>query len=209
MTGVFAGKPVIGIAGGIGSGKSFVADLFAELGCLVIRSDEQVGEVYRDPAVKQILRGWWGDAVLKHDGDVDRRLIAAKIFKDPQERRRLEQLVHPLVNQVREKVMAAAAHDPKVVAYVWDTPLLFETGLNRQCDVVVFVESSNEQRLQRVREHRGWDAAELARREISQWPLDRKRQISDYVVSNTADAGFAREQVRDVLSRILNQSSPR
>ena len=81
--------------------------------------------------------------------------------------------------------------------------LLFEVDLHRQCDVVVFVDSPNELRLQRVREKRGWDAAELARREISQWPLDSKREISDYVVSNTADAGFARSQVKQVLSRIM------
>jgi dephospho-CoA kinase len=203
---VFAGKPVIGIAGGIGSGKSFAASMFGELGCLVINSDVQVTEAYRDPEVMQALRSWWGDAAIRPDGQVDRRVVAGKIFKDGLERQRLEALIHPKVNEARRRAMEAAAGDAGVVAFVWDTPLLFETSLDKECDAVVFVDAPNEARLKRVRESRGWDAGELARREISQWPLDRKREISHYVIGNTADAGHARGQVRDVLSRILTQS---
>jgi dephospho-CoA kinase len=201
---VFAGKPVIGIAGGIGSGKSFVASLFGGLGCLVISSDQQVSEVYRDPEVRQILRDWWGEDVLTESREINRRLIASKVFHDSAERRRLEELLHPRVAQLRERIMdAAIAQNPQLSAYVWDTPLLFESGLHRACDAVVFVEAPWEQRLARVRETRDWDPAELARRENSQWPLDRKKDLADYVIDNTADAGFARGQVEDVLSRIL------
>ena len=204
MTRVYGGKPVIGIAGGIGSGKSFVARLFGEEGCLVIDSDQQVSEAYRDEEVRQTLRQWWGEQALRPDGRIDRRFIGARVFNNSHERRRLEELIHPRVNAARQRLMEQAAKDPLVKAFIWDTPLLFETGLNRQCDAAVFVEAPLEDRLQRVK-GRGWDAAELARREKSQWPLDRKREISDYVIRNTADADFARDQVRDVLSRILVQ----
>jgi dephospho-CoA kinase len=98
---------------------------------------------------------------------------------------------------------AAAADEPGVVAFVWDTPLLFETALHEECDAVVFVDAPLETRLARVTQTRNWDAAELARRENSQWGLDRKRDFADYVISNTAGADFARGQVQDVLSRIL------
>jgi dephospho-CoA kinase len=206
---VYAHKPVIGIAGGIGSGKSFVAKLFGDEGCLVISSDDQVTDAYRDPAVRQTLRDWWGDEVLRPDGEINRRLIGAKVFADPAERSRLEQLLHPRVNAARERAMSAAAADPHVRAFIWDTPLLFETSLNHLCDAVVFVDAPPEQRLARVQENRRWDEAELARRENSQWGLDTKREISDYVITNTADAGFARSQVRDVLSRILATSRER
>jgi dephospho-CoA kinase len=204
MTVVHSGKPVIGIAGGIGSGKSFVAKLFGQEGCLVIDSDQQVSDAYRDEEVRRTLRQWWGEQALRPDGQINRRFIGARVFNDPQERRRLEELIHPRVNAARQRLMEQAAKDPSVKAFIWDTPLLFETGLNRQCDAIVFIEAPLADRLQRVKE-RGWDGAELARREKSQWPLDRKREISDYVIRNTADAGFARDQVRDVLSRILGQ----
>ena len=200
---MFAGKPIIGIAGGIGSGKSFVASLFGELGCLVISSDKQVAAAYRSDDIKQTLRQWWGDQVIKPDGEVDKRFIAAKVFNSPGERRRLEGLIHPRVHEMRRREMEAAADDPSAKAFIWDTPLLFETGLNKECDAVVFVDAPLPLRLERVRQKRAWDEAELLRREKSQHPLDRKREISDYVVSNTADAAFARRQVQDVLSRIL------
>ena len=199
-------KPIIGIAGGIGSGKSFVAQLFGELGCLVISSDDQVREAYRDSTVIATLRRWWGDEVLTPVGEVNKRVIAAKVFGQPVERERLEKLLHPMVNRARERLMEAAATDPKVPAYVWDTPLLFETGLNAKCDTVVFVDAPQALRLARVTASRGWDAGELARRENSQMPLDTKRKLSQYVVENTADADAVRGQVRAVLSRILERS---
>jgi dephospho-CoA kinase len=203
---MFAGKPIIGIAGGIGSGKSFVARLFAEAGCVVIDSDEQIRQAYRDPKVRQVLQQWWGPQVLRPDGEIDKALIARKVFGNPQERSRLEGLLHPMVAQARQKEMDASAGNAQVLAFVWDTPLLFESGLNKNCDAVVFVDAPEAVRLQRIAA-RGWDQAQLKSREKSQMPLDKKREISDYVISNTAGADQVRVQVRDVLSRILAAAS--
>ena len=207
--GVFAGRPVIGIAGGIGSGKSFIARLFGEIRCAVVDSDAQVKAAYRDPAVIETIRRRWGDAMFLADGEINRPAVAKKVFSDEAERRWLEGLIHPWVAEARRREMSAAAEDPQVVAYVWDTPLLFEAGLNGECDAVVFVDAPWEQRLARVRQGRGWDEAELLRRQKSQWPLDKKQRISDYVLTNTADADDARGQVREVLSRILARTSKR
>ena len=73
---MFHGKPIIGIAGGIGGGKSFVAKLFGELGCLVIHSDDVVRAVYRDEIVKHTLRHWWGKLIFEPNGDIDRSVVA-------------------------------------------------------------------------------------------------------------------------------------
>jgi dephospho-CoA kinase len=201
---VFHNKPVIGIAGGIGSGKTFVARLFGELGCFVIHSDDQVRDAYNDAAIQDTIRAWWGDSVFRADNTINRSAIAARIFGDQVERQRLEHLLHPWVNEARKRAMSAAADDPQVLAFIWDTPLLYETGLNRQCDAVVFVQTSDDARLERLKSTRGWDAAEMNRREKSQWPLDKKREIADYVLVNTADADDdVRSQVREILSRIL------
>jgi dephospho-CoA kinase len=199
---LYAGKPIIGLAGGIGSGKSTIADLFGELGCLVIHSDQQVKLAYADPRVRSILKQWWGDSVFTPSGEVDRKAVASRIFADESERHRLEELLHPLVGRQRHELMERAANDAQVPAYVWDAPLLFETGLHKQCDTVVFVQAPLSQRSARVAANRGWDEAELARREKLQWPLDSKREISEYVIDNTADADYARGQVKEVLSRI-------
>jgi dephospho-CoA kinase len=211
---MYAGKPIIGLVGGIGSGKSFVARIFGELGCLVVDSDAQVTQAYRDPAVVEAIRGWWGDQVLHPDGSINRSAIAARVFADPSEKRRLESLLHPMVHAAREVQMRAAADDPQVVAYIWDTPLLLEAGLGPQCDAIVFVDVPLECRLRRVGSRSGWDEAELLQREKSQMALDSKRALADHVITNAADAGSGpsvltdlREQVRRVLSQILTRST--
>lgn len=196
-------KPIIGIAGGIGSGKTLVASLLREEGCCVISSDDQVKQAYKDPSIKQALQKWWGKLVLDPNGEIDRGVVARKIFNSPSERQRLENLIHPVINKMRERLMQQAAIDPKIVAYVWDTPLLFETGLKAHCDVVIFVEGPLAVRNARVMENRGWADGELEKRENLQMPLDKKRAASDYIVANTADAEDVRRQVREVLSRIL------
>jgi len=205
---VLHNKPIIGITGGIGSGKSTVARMFGEIGCLVINSDQQVQQAYQDPAVIAQIRKWWGDDVLQADGKLNKRKISDIVFHDPQERKRLEGLLHPRVAELRDRRMAEAAVDPQVKAIIWDTPLLFEAGLQDNCDAVVFVDLPPARRLERVARDRGWDEAELLRREKSQWPLDKKREISDYIVDNTADADNVRGQVREVLFRILAKRFP-
>lgn len=204
---MFAGKHVIGIVGGIGSGKSFVARLFGEIGCAVIDSDKQVRAAYEDPSVREILRRWWGDQVFRPDGSVDRSAIARRVFADEKERLKLEGLIHPLVAEMRRREMEKLATDPQVLAFVWDTPLLLEAGLRDQCDAVVYVDAPADVRLARVRQSRHWDEAELLRRQNLQWPLDKKREMSDDVIVNAADEAVTRGQVRAVLSRILARTT--
>jgi dephospho-CoA kinase len=203
---MFHGKPIIGIVGGIGSGKSYVADLFAQFGCHVIKADDLVHQAYAADELKATLRSWWGDQVLTPDGQIDRKAVAQRIFNDEPQRQRLEALVHPLVHAARDRIMTQLADNPAIVAFVWDTPLLFEVGMDRSCDAVVFVDCPLQTRLLRVRTSRGWDQAELQRRENAQLPLDKKRELSQYMICNTADSAFARRQVEVVISRILQKT---
>ena len=201
---MYAGKAVIGICGGIGSGKSRVAALFGELGCLVLDADAAVRELYGEEEVKKTLAQWWGQEIFTQTHDVDRKAVGRKVFENPGELKRLEGLLHPLVARQRDATMAAAADNPQVRAFVWDIPLLIENGLHRQCDALVFVDAPMEMRAQRLAQQRRWTEAEMLRREKLQIPLDKKRKIADYVIRNTADANYARSQVREILSRILD-----
>lgn len=200
---MFHNKPIIGIAGGIGSGKSYIASLFKELGCAVIDSDAAVAELYQRPEVLQTLRQWWGGEAVTQAGQVDRKAIAKRVFSNPAERVRLEQYLHPLVNQLRIDTMARElAQMPDLKAFIWDTPLLFESGLYKQCDALVFVDAPVEMRVLRVAK-RGWTAEELIKRENYQWPLDKKRSLCNDVIVNSGNGDDARGQVGNVLSRIL------
>jgi dephospho-CoA kinase len=190
-----AWTPVIGVAGGIGSGKSTAAAVFGELGCLVLDSDAAAKAALDRPAVVQTLRSWWGGGVVTPGGRADRGRIADIVFTDAAQRARLEGLIHPLLKRDRGAAVAAARASGRA-GVVIDAPLLFEAGVDRECDAVVFVECPDDVRLARVSRSRGWDAEELARREAAQWPLERKRALCRYRVSNSGDDGPARERLR-------------
>lgn len=197
---------IIGIAGGVGSGKSTVAREFEKLGCLVSDSDAEAREALTRPEVIEELVGWWGSGVLDADGRVDRSAVARIVFADNGERKRLEGLVHPLLALTRARLIDDARRTG-IRAVVIDAPLLFEAGLNEDCDAVVFVECPLEERFARVSTSRGWDGPEQNRREKAQWGLDRKRSGSDYVVVNDGRADLE-PQVRGVLDSILATDPP-
>jgi dephospho-CoA kinase len=192
--------PVIGLTGGIGSGKSAVARMLAEEGCLVCDSDALARQAFNDESIRDAMLAWWGNRVAAPDGAVDRSKVAAIVFTDSAERARLEALTHPWIEARRERLFAAPP--PGTRALVIDAPLLLEAGLGDRCHAIVFVDSPLEMRLSRVREARGWDAAEHARRESAQWPLDRKRAAADHVVRNDGSPESLRAQVRAVLDRV-------
>jgi dephospho-CoA kinase len=191
---------VVGLVGGIGSGKSEVARAMAEEGCLVCDSDSLARQAFNDPQVRAAILGWWGDRVTAPDGAIDRSKVAAIVFGDPAERRRLEALTHPWIEARRERLFASPP--PGTRALVIDAPLLLEAGLGSRCHVVIFVDCPTEMRLERVRKVRGWDAAEHARREAAQWPLDQKRAAAHHVIRNDGSPESLRAQVRAVLDSV-------
>lgn len=190
--------PVIGLVGGIGAGKSAVASAFAGLGCVVADSDREVRAALDRPEIVREIGSWWGGRVINEDGTVNRREVAAIVFADVEERRRLESLLHPLVHAARVEVIRRASADG-ARAVIVDAPLLFEAGVDRECDAVVFVEASREVRARRVKESRGWDVDELARRESTQMPIEEKRSRSGYVIVN--EGGF--DEIRPQAERVL------
>ena len=191
------GVPIIGIAGGIGSGKSAVARAFASLGCLVSDSDKATRAALESPDVKAVLVEWWGRGVIAADGSVDRVAVAKIVFDDEDERRRLESMTHPRARADRERVIARAEASgaPGVVV---DAPLLFEAGLDAVCDLVVFVDVPPAERARRI-EDRAWSPGELARREAVQLDVVEKRRRSDAVIDNSGPLGALKSQAEQVL----------
>lgn len=198
-----ANKPTIGLLGGPGSGKSLVARQMAALGCAVIDADALAKQALDEPQVMRQITSWWGSGVLSQDGRIDRGKVATIVFTDRAELDRLEALLHPRVFARRDALRQEALGDERARAVVEDCPLLLETGLDRECDVLVFVDAPLEIRLARVREERDWSQQELDRREKNQTPLDIKRLKADYVISNDAGEAHCLEQTRRVLSQII------
>ena len=200
-------KPIIGICGGVGAGKSLVAGEFERLGGLLIDADRLNHEILRRPEVLQTRREWWGDGVLSPDGSVDRRCVAKLIFNDAEQKQRLESLVHPLIAARREDMITAGAADPNVSAIILDSPLLLESKLDHLCQAVVFVEASESRRLQRLYETRAWDIEELRRRERWQVPLAEKRVRSRFTINNEGTIEQTCSQVKDVFEQVLAEYS--
>lgn len=193
--------PVIGIVGGIGAGKSEVARAFEKLGCIVTDSDALARDILNRPEIAAELAAWWGPSIRAGDGRVDRRAVARLVFSDPAQRRRLENMVHPLIRAARQETIrrARSAGAPGVVV---DAPLLFEAGVDKECDAVVFVEAPYASRLARVENARGWNKSELEARESVQMSLDEKRRRADHVMNNAGDLSDLQQQAAAVLAKV-------
>ena len=196
--------PTLGLMGAPGSGKSLVASQMGALGCVVIDSDALAREALNEPQVLEMLAEWWGPKVIAADGRADRAALAGIVFNDNKQLKRLESLIHPRVHAQRAQLRRRALDRPGTRAIVEDSPLLLETGIDRQCDVLVFVDAPLEARQERLARTRGWGPEVLAGREKNQLPLDTKRERADYVISNGAGEAHCLEQTRHVLSRITH-----
>jgi dephospho-CoA kinase len=195
---------VIGMTGGIGAGKSAVAKVLAERGFLVVDSDKDAKEALDRPEVRSQLVGWWGPRVLTAEGAINRKVVAEIIFGDAGERARLEAVVHPLVKAGRAELVDRARREGRPGVVV-DAPLLFEAGSDRECDFVMFVDAPREARVERVRRTRGWDEAELARRESAQLPLEEKRRRSDVTVVNDSTPEVLKVRVEEALKGLAGR----
>src|SRR4051812_44155490 len=151
-------KPVIGLIGGIGSGKSRVAVAFVERGARVVSGDEAGHEALRQPGIRKAGGRRWGPGLLDERGENGRSRLGAIVFADPAERQALEALVFPwLQRRLREQIAEAAA-DPGVKLIVLDAAVLLEAGWNSLCDGIVYVHAPRDVRLQRLAQQRGWSA---------------------------------------------------
>ena len=198
--------PVIGLLGGVGSGKSTAAEEFARLGCAVIDADRVGHEVLGEGEVIESLVSRWGRGVLGPDGQVDRSAVAEIVFGSEKELAFLNGVTHPRIARRIAQRIEALQGEEEVPAVVLDAAVMLEAGWDRQCDVLIFVHAPGEVRRRRVLDSRGWNAQRWEQRENSQIALDRKADRCSYQLDNSSDASHLREQVRTLFHRIVNNA---
>jgi dephospho-CoA kinase len=183
----------VGLTGGIASGKSTVAAILRELGAVVIDADRLARDVVAPgtPGLAAVVDAF-GPDVLTADGALDRAALARRVFDDPEARRRLEGIVHPLVRR------AAAAEEeaaPDGVLVVHDIPLLVETGQAGSFDAVLVVDVPEELQLERMLADRGWSREEALSRIAAQAARTDRVAAATHLIDNTGSLAELRDRV--------------
>ncbi len=188
---------VIGLIGGIASGKSSVARLLAEQGAVILDADAEARAALDEPDVVEALVARHGASIRSGDGrTLDRAAVARATFGHPEHLSHLEGLVHPRVRERLAGALADRLRRGDVPAVVLDVPLLLESSpLAAECDLLLFVESPPSERRKRAMARRGWTSEEVARREAHQIAPEEKRRRADVVLANDGDEAQLRRNL--------------
>jgi dephospho-CoA kinase len=193
---------LVGLTGGVGSGKSTVGAMLRELGAEVVDADEATHAVYEPgtPGFAAVVREFGEEYV--RDGHIDRRRLGEHVFSDADARRRLNAIVHPLVREwMAARTAEAAERSAKVV--VQDVPLLFENGLERLYSSVVLVYVPEDIQVERLVHGRGISPERALEMIGAQMPIEDKRRLAHHVIDNSSTIEETRAQVEQLWRRLV------
>jgi dephospho-CoA kinase len=194
---------IFGLTGGVASGKTTVAGMFAELGAKVIDADRVAHEVIRSPqpAYHEIVRHF-GFEILDSQGEIDRKRLAAIVFAEPEKLRALNAFVHPRVlERIEQLAEAFLLSDPRAVVLV-DAALLYEAGVADRFKRIIVTWCQPEQQLERLMAKASLSREEAERRIAAQIAADEKRRRADYVIDCSGDLEATRRQVDNLFPRL-------
>ena len=193
----------LGLTGSIGMGKSTTAQIFADKGVPVYDADAVVHQLYQSEAVPLIADAF-PEAVI--DGQVDRKILSASVLGKPEQLKKLENIVHPLVHAKEQQFLRdAKAKGAKLV--VLDIPLLFETGGTGRVDKILVVSAPYEIQRERVLSREGMTEEKFQAILARQMPDEVKRAKADFIVDTGQDKDFARQQVFSILEKLQNTAA--
>lgn len=192
----------VGVTGIFASGKGTVCSMFEELGARVIDTDEIAREVV-EPGSEglKLIRREFGDEILNSDGTLNRRMLAAEVFKDQAKVERLNSIIHPLVFQ---RISEITDKNPEDI-YMINIPLLFETGFNKYTDFIITVTAGSGQVIERGVKRDNISEKEIKERLNHQISLNEKVKLSDYVIDNSGSISNTKRQVREIWMILLQE----
>ncbi len=187
---------LVGLTGGVATGKSTVANMFKQCGAAVIDADLLARQVVEPgkPAWREIVQ-LFGKTVLNQDRFLDRQALGNIVFRNPKKRRQLERIIHPRVAREQQRlVRRIAKREPRSVV-LYEVPLLFEAGVDKRVDKIIVVSADRETQIARLKKRNGLSRAEALRRIHSQMPLAKKIRQADHVLNGTLPRPSLRKQV--------------
>ena len=195
---------LVGLTGGIATGKSTVSQMCAHLGAKVVDADLLAREVVMpgQPALAEIAAEF-GDDVLQPDGHLDRKRLGAIVFSDPERRKRLEQITHPAIYVRQQRVLSVYEEEAFEGVVLWDAAVLIESGGAKRMDKLVVVLTDPATEHARLMERDGMGDEEARGRIATQMPVADKAKLADYVIDNSGTRAETERQVREVYKQLL------
>jgi dephospho-CoA kinase len=177
---------LVGLTGGVATGKSTVAKMFERCGAVVIDADQLAREVVRPgrPAWRDIVRRF-GKSVLNGDRTINRQALGAVVFQDRKKLRQLERIIHPRVAREQARLAKQTYRKNPHAVVIYDVPLLFEAGIDKRVDKIIVVTADQKTQLARLRKRNGFSRSEALRRIRNQMPLSKKARMADIVIDGT------------------------
>jgi dephospho-CoA kinase len=197
------GMLIIGLTGGVASGKSTVSSVLKEEGAYLIDADQIARELVQPhtPAWHELVKVF-GEQILQRDGSIDRKKLAALVFSHPEKRGLLNRLLHPRIREETERrLKEIGERDPRAIVVI-DAALLVETGDYREMDGLIVVYSSVAQQIERLEKRDGMSREEAERIVSAQLPLEEKLKAADMVVPNEGSIEETRRKARDIFQKL-------
>lgn len=196
---------VIGITGGIASGKSTIAKMLGSLGASVINADKICHRLINTKSMSQKIINRWGDHIQDKYGKIERHKLGEIVFADKKELSALNKMIHPeAIKRIKNRIVKLR-NESTTVAIVLDAALLVESNLIDICDITLFVDTRKNTCKARVKNSRKWPSGEITKREKFQSSLNRKRKIADIVICNNLYQTDTLKQLKDFWHQFITK----
>lgn len=197
---------VVGLTGGIATGKSTVAQMFKQCGAIVIDADQLARNVVRrgSPAWREIVKHF-GKSILNPDQTINRHALGDIVFHHRGKLRKLERIIHPRVAREKERLVRQVAKRTPHAVVIYEVPLLFEVGAEKRVDKTLVVTADRETQIARLKKRNGLSRAEALRRITSQIPLNKKARLADVVLNGSKPRPVLKSEVRRLARRLAGQ----
>jgi dephospho-CoA kinase len=193
---------IIGLTGGIGSGKTIVAKLFETMGCIIYNSDERAKELYFNTDIKQQVVALLGKEAYTNDVELNKVFIAQVIFFDKDKLQQLNAIIHPAVKQDFKSVVNQYSSETIIIK---ETALLFEENIAKEVDISILVTAPIELKIERVMKRNNLSRTEVEKRMLAQWTDEQKVPLATYVINNDGKEALI-PQVSAIIHQLKNHA---